>query len=517
MGNQGHVTTQSRRLQGRAGHSPRAGRGRRHTRFGALVAAGALAVTTVACTGPGGPGGPGHPGGGGGGRGSSGPIAPLSSQGRWITDAAGRVVVLHGVNEVAKSAPYHPSAFGFGADDAEFLASQGFNVVRLGVEFQGLMPQPGQIDHEYIESIATSVDQLADEDIFVLLDFHQDGFSPKYTGNGFPAWMAVDDGLPNPPDAEFPLYYIQNPAMQRAFESFWANRPGPDGVGLQDHFVAGLTAVAERFADDDQVLGYELMNEPFPGANWGPCVSDAAGCAAIEQQLLVPFHQKATAAVRQVTDQQVYVEPFVLFNFGQIETSIPGAGSDNVLSFHSYALDVASEEAVVANAVAAAERDGVPVVATEFGATNDPAMITRLTSQMDGGIVPWVFWAYNENVVTDRSVPASLDAVRNIDSFRALVRPYPVAVTGTPQSVAFDPATATFDLSYSTTGPAGQGYQRRLETVVSVPSLHYPDGYTVDVTGAQLTSDPCAELLTLRTQRGAGQVTVQVTPGGDCG
>ena len=39
--------------------------------------------------------------------------------------------------------------------------------------------------------------------------------------------MAIDDGLPNPPDAVFPLYYIQNPAMQRAFESLWANRPGP--------------------------------------------------------------------------------------------------------------------------------------------------------------------------------------------------------------------------------------------------------------------------------------------------
>ncbi len=46
--------------------------------------------------------------------GSSGPIATLSSEGRWLTDAAGRVVVLHGVNEVAKSAPYprRPSASG---------------------------------------------------------------------------------------------------------------------------------------------------------------------------------------------------------------------------------------------------------------------------------------------------------------------------------------------------------------------------------------------------------------------
>jgi endoglycosylceramidase len=31
--------------------------------------------------------------------------APLSQSGRWITDASGRVVVLHGLNEVYKVAP----------------------------------------------------------------------------------------------------------------------------------------------------------------------------------------------------------------------------------------------------------------------------------------------------------------------------------------------------------------------------------------------------------------------------
>jgi hypothetical protein len=36
------------------------------------------------------------------------------------------------------------------------------------------------------------------------------------------------------PDATFPLYYLRNPALQRAFESFWAKRVEPDGAGLQD-------------------------------------------------------------------------------------------------------------------------------------------------------------------------------------------------------------------------------------------------------------------------------------------
>jgi hypothetical protein len=41
----------------------------------------------------------------------------------------------------------------------------------------------------------------------VLLDYHQDGYAPKYNGNGFPDWMAIDDGLPNAPDPGFALSF----------------------------------------------------------------------------------------------------------------------------------------------------------------------------------------------------------------------------------------------------------------------------------------------------------------------
>jgi endoglycosylceramidase len=491
-------------------------------RRAALGVGALLLVAGTACVPAG--GGPGPDGGqahGHRGRPADGPVAPLANDGRWLTDATGRVVTLHGVNEVEKPAPYFPAAAGFDADDARFLADHGFTVVRLGVVVEGLMPAPGQIDRAYIESLAATVRQLARERIFVLLDFHQDGFSPKYNGNGLPDWMAIDDGLPNPPDAVFPLYYIQNPAMQRAFESFWANRPGPDGVGVQDHYIAGLTAVARRFARNPYVLGYELMNEPWPGATWEPCLTDPAGCAQLEQQLMVPFQRKATAAIRRVTStQQVYVEPFVLFNFGQVGTTLPGAGKATdpatVLSFHSYALDVAGEEAVVANALAAAERDRVPPVATEFGATVDVPTIQRITGQLDDGLISWMFWHYQEDILP-RGVPADLANVRSPEAFRALVRPYPVALTGTPTSAHFDPATRSYELTYATRGPSGQRYRPSLVSVVSVPELQYPDGYTVEVSGARITSRPCAAHVTLRNLRGSESVTVRVLPGGICG
>jgi len=346
--------------------------------------------------------------------------------------------------------------------------------------------------------------------MFVLLDFHQDGFSPKYKGAGFPDWMALDDGLPNPP-VGFPDYYTQNPALQRAFESFWANRAGPDGVGLQDSFVRGFQAVVRRFASDRHVIGYETFNEPWPGADWPPCLSFTTGCPALEQSRIVPFARRVTAAARALTQQQVFVEPFVLFNFGT-PTSLPGRGSGDALAVHSYAADAAGEARVVDFAADAAERDAAPVLLTEFGATEDPATLRRLTSGFDRRILPWIFWAYNENIITDRSGPAGFDKLASPAAFAALVRPYPIALTGTPEELSFDPATRILQLRFSTRRPGGARYPPGLRSVLSTPRLAYPEGYTVDVTGATVASAPCAPRLSLRTRRDAPEVTVTVRP-----
>ncbi|MFI5366933.1 MAG: cellulase family glycosylhydrolase [Candidatus Binatia bacterium] len=441
------------------------------------------------------------------------PIAPLLSAGRWLTDAVGRVVMFHGMNMVQKIAPYYPAAYGFGDDDVAFLTDQGFNALRLGVDFRGLMATPGVVDETYIDHLGETVDAAARHQMFVLLDFHQDGFAPMFNGNGFPNWMAITDGLPNPPGAVFPLFYIQNPAMQRAFEHFWADSPGPNGIGLQDYFVQGLERVVARFADNPLVLGTELMNEPFPGAPWQSCALNAAGCPDLEEQLLGPFYQKGTAAARRIAPRQlVFVEPFVLFNFGQAATSLPGKTDGVALAVHSYATSQSGELGVVAHAVEAAQRDQKPLLLTEFGAVIDPVVLNRITAEMEGGLVPWMFWAYDGEIIANPDQPAGLDNLRSPEAFDALVRPYPVALTGTPTAIAFDPATKVFDLVYDTAGPSGVGYANDLVSVVFIPQRHYAAGYAVTVDGATVVSAPCAQRLLLRNQPGAASVSVHVVP-----
>src|SRR2546426_8690959 len=78
------------------------------------------------------------------------PVGPLGQKGRWITDADGRAVILHGVNMVFKKAPYYPAAAGFDADDARFLKDQGLDAVRLGVIYRAVEPTPGSYDDAYL-------------------------------------------------------------------------------------------------------------------------------------------------------------------------------------------------------------------------------------------------------------------------------------------------------------------------------------------------------------------------------
>ncbi len=273
--------------------------------------------------------------------------ALVGASGRWFVDTAGRVVGMRGVNFVQKFPPVTPAAVGFDDDDAAFLAAEGFNVVRLGVVFGAVMPEPGLIDRAYVDGIAQTTRVLARHGLYVQLDFHQDGYGPAVHGNGFPEWATLTDGLPNP-DAQFPLYYVQNPALQRVFDNFWDNAPGPDGVPLQRHYAEAVRAVASAVADEPHVLGYDLMNEPWPGTDWTRCVD---GCPDIESARLLPFAQRMTAAIRTVDRTHlVFSEPFVLFNFGHTNTVVPPAGRGNALSFHVYTTTPTDEPAVVLRA-----------------------------------------------------------------------------------------------------------------------------------------------------------------------
>jgi endoglycosylceramidase len=443
----------------------------------------------------------------------------LGHVGRWIVDAQGRVEILHGLNMVNKRAPYTPVAAGFGAAAALTLAENGFDVVRLGVIYGAVEPRPGVFNHRYIRSIARTVALLASDGVYTLLDFHQDEMSEEFGGEGFPSWSVETGGLPVKRFV-FPLAYTESPALDLAYENFWADAPGPGGVGLQQRYVAAWEQVAREFAGDPWVLGYDVFNEPWP--------ADATNAE------LASFYSRVIAGIRSVDRRHlIWYEPYVTFNFG-VQTELPAfADSDLGMSFHDYCLANAeqeptacatSEEATVANALAHSQATGVALMVTEFGATDDYEDLGRVVATADANQLSWIEWSYcgcedptgsipprTEALVYDPSRPGT-GANINLAKLKVLAEPYPRVVSGTPLSYSFDRATGTFHLVFSTTAPDGHRFGPGACTAVIVPPVQYPTGYRVTVAGGRVLSTAGSGVLEIESASTAQEVAVTVTP-----
>jgi endoglycosylceramidase len=454
------------------------------------------------------------------------PALPLSHSGRWLTDARGRVVIVHGINMVYKLPPYDPGVTGFGNDDAAFLARIGFDAVRVGVIWKAVEPTPGHYNDAYLRQIAGTVATLARHGVLSLLDFHQDMYNELFQGEGAPDWAVQTGGLPNP-KLGFPGNYTGNPALQHALDAFFDDASGPRGVGLQVYFARAWAHVATRFRHDPSVLGYEQFNEPFPGTAWTTC-SMPATCTFDAK--LTAFYRRVNAAIRGVDPRTLdFYEPNVLFNDG-VDTTVgaledPHAG----FAFHDYCLTPSNRPAcdkaddmVFANALAHVAKTHEALLETEFGSTDNVSFLQDQLARADRNMVPWLEWSYcscssptdtgTTGIVKDPSKPPRGSNLIE-GTLHALVEPYPQVISGTPLSWSYDVQTRTFQLAYSTRRVGRHGaFAAGSITEISTPALVYRGRYRVRVKGGVVTSRPGAALLRIRSGAHAMQITVTVSP-----
>lgn len=449
----------------------------------------------------------------------------LDHRGRWIVDGRDRVVVLHGMNAIDTEPPYDLTHRGFGADDIGLIRAAGFNTLRIGPIWAAAEPSPGSYDDRYLDRLIALARRLNTNGIRPLIDFHQDG----YLHDGAPAWATQTDGLPQCVD---PIPVVPCDTS-RAFDHFWANDPGPYGVGLQKRYAEYVAHVVKRFtAADVRLVGYDLMNEPIAGSQSVTCASPQ-GCPVFDKETLAPFYRRVIDRVRRVNPTALlFYEPQYIFDSGA-QSSIPDLGDAHLgFSFHPYCLafniDKATgtevsqsgpacellESRVVDNALSQSSANGDALLMTEFGSTSDLTRQRHVMSEADRLMFGWMEWSYwnPENprdwmLVHDLRRPPS---GRNLNEtkLRVLARPYPRLVSGTPTSWTADPRSGRFTLRYSTRKADGRShFPQGARTQIAVPGRWYPDGYHVQLSGARVVKRRGSILqIASTTRRGPVQV-----------
>ncbi|XP_040567207.2 endoglycoceramidase [Lepeophtheirus salmonis] len=183
-----------------------------------------------------------------------------------FVDSLGRVRIFRGINAVQKGEPWYPSWL-LDENYIKLLSEMGFNVVRLGTMWSGLQSDgPTSQNRTYIDILKTITTNLGEKGIYSILDMHQDVLWNLYYG--FPKW--VKDSVP-PPDQSYPApmnhitpakwacgYFTKD--TNEGFQHLYNNT---NGIG--DYFANFWSIIAEEFKDYNEILGYDLLNEPWVG------------------------------------------------------------------------------------------------------------------------------------------------------------------------------------------------------------------------------------------------------------
>lgn len=198
-----------------------------------------------------------------------------------IVDAEGREVLLRGVNVNALaeywSGNEFPTTFPLTDADIDLMAGIGWDVVRLLVSWSRIEPEPGRYDEEYLAEVDDAIDRLAARGLYTIVDLHQDAWGPTLAArpdegcapdqepsrgwDGAPGWATLG-GEERGTRCTVAGVRETSAAVMASFDAFFADSPGPGGVGIRTRYVAMLSVLAGRWADRAEVAGYDVMNEP---------------------------------------------------------------------------------------------------------------------------------------------------------------------------------------------------------------------------------------------------------------
>ena len=392
----------------------------------------------------------------------------VTVKGNKFVDGANREVLLQGINFVCKEKnkgylwPEHKRSFAW-------CAWMGFNLIRLGIFWDGVEPEPGKYDQAYLEKIKGVIEDAQEQGLYVLVDMHQDLWSVLYA-DGAPEWATLTDGAEHPTDCAIWFEaYLRSDAIINAADHFWKNDPAADGRGLMDHYEAMWEKIAQTLGGCPNVIGFEPMNEPFMGS----IARGAFGAAAMEtkqkypefdlqkkadiapesqeyfielvgskfldfdREILMPFYERMNRAIRKYSDiplatgGNIYCGSSFPTGLERVRREDSKAEPLQIYAPHGYDSVVDSDcyenfskenvARLFAGKRATQECLGMPVLVGEWGAFPSKDFTNELIEHMNGILEQYhwssAYWQYLPGMETDAH-------------FSALRRAYPAVTDG---------------------------------------------------------------------------------------
>jgi len=454
----------------------------------------------------------------------------IITEGTRLIDSYGRQVILKGLNRVNKD----PGENYIDKDTSgvfDRFSHWGFNCIRLGIIWDGVEPDPGKYDESYLDKVEEQVNLAAQNGLHVLLDMHQDLYGVSFhgtsMGDGAPEWATITENQPHVTGDIWSDSYLLSPAVQKAFDNFWANTPAIDGTGIQDHYAKMWQHVVRRFSGNKAIIGYDIMNEPFNGTQgirllplilkeyatlyaeetgkvlsekevlemWSggerrfeaisrlndpekyARVMDAAGelNRQFEKSSLQPMYQRVCNAIREVDSVHILFLEHSYFGNTGISSSIEPVrdrhgNADPLVVYAAHGYDLLVDTKNYDNQ----SSSRVELIFSRINETSRRLNIPVLVGE-------WGAFSGNSQALAESAnfIEGLFDrygfsntywcyypGIGNDLYFRsALVRPYPPCIGGRLDSYRFDPVTGLFSCSWK------ESDQVKAPTVIFIPDL----------------------------------------------
>lgn len=376
--------------------------------------------------------------------------APLHTEGTLIKDQQGRTVLLRGVNLSgdAKVPPFMPLTDAAMLDP---LPGWGVNTLRLLFTWEAFENTPCNYSDQYLRYYEQIVRWAGERGLYVIVDFHQDAYS-RYSidgcGEGFPQWAVYSGITRHEPDngaacEGWGTKMLFDLSHHDTWHHFHA-----DTESARSRYIAMTQRVAARLASYPNVVGYELINEP-----WGS-----------DDELAALYRDVGSAIRAEHPSAILFVPPHALMSSGMGSNNIAKPQFSNfVYSPHFYDAFVilfkswlGTDPTSALNGFASkAQEWNVPLLLGEFGA---PATTSNVGGYMDA-LYHWMNkgnhhgtqWNYTPTWTAERKDGWNMEDLA-INDNQGLLRPnfrpraYPQAVAGS--AIAFSEDQTNFSLSW---------------------------------------------------------------------